>query len=91
MRREVLDKGEAKRGYGAFEEDLYGAGEFLWGKRVARRWRRERGRELWNASMGRCFQTSGDALVCLCSRWETSPEMSEMLSCRSMSFWEWNY
>ena len=34
-------EGERVRGYGAWNEDLYGVGEVLWGKRVGRGWRAE--------------------------------------------------
>lgn len=38
-----LEEGERRRGFGAWEEDLYGVGEFLGGKRWARGWREEVG------------------------------------------------
>ena len=76
VRREVLDKGEAQRGYGAFEGDLYGVGELLGGKRVARGWRWGQGRELWGRSMGTWFRIFEDVLRWLCWRCGTSPETS---------------
>ena len=50
--REVLEAGEFKRGYKAFEIDRYGAGEYLQGKRNVRGWKNEHVGELWNAAMG---------------------------------------
>ena len=90
VKREVLDKGESERGFKAFEGDLYGVGEFLQRKRVARGWRRERGRELWDPSMGTCLQISGDALICRYLDYSTSLETSEMLSHSSTPWQEWN-
>lgn len=49
--RAVLDAGESARGYKAFEEDPYGVGAFLHGKRKARGWK-DQYRELWDESMG---------------------------------------
>ena len=51
MTRQVLDAGESARGYEAFEEDPYGAGTFLHGKRKSRGWENQY-RELWDQSMG---------------------------------------
>lgn len=50
--REILEVGESKKGYKAFETDPYGVGEYLWNKRKVRGWKEERVGELWNAAMG---------------------------------------
>jgi hypothetical protein len=38
VKMQEIKAGDAKRGYGAWKEDLYGRGELLAGKRVARGW-----------------------------------------------------
>ena len=50
VKREILDAGELKRGYGAFEDDLYGSGEVLQGKRIVRGGTTNGNYDIWGMS-----------------------------------------
>jgi hypothetical protein len=56
-RMEVLE-GEMQRGYGAWQKDLYGAGDVLANKRMARGWTMDKNKEL-ETTMNRVWQYSG--------------------------------
>lgn len=76
-RTEVVE-GEMQRGYGAWQKDLYGAGDVLANKRKARGWTMDKKKELEN-TMNRIWQYSGfkDNILALLT-WDGGPTRQEL-------------